>query len=1063
MLPLVNLSHLVRPRRLLATGVAATVVYALIGFVVVPAVIERQLPQIVADSLDREAVVEQVRLNPFALSLSLRGFELRDIDGSRFAAFEELLVNFQLSSVFRRAFTFDEIRLVAPEVHVKRHADGSLNLPEPVASEEEEEEADTDGAIPPVIVRLLSLQRGAVSFTDASHETEFEAALGPIDVTIDELTTRGEREAPYSLVATRDAGERLEWTGTFGVDPLHSTGTLKLSGIRPRLAWQYLQDELGFEVADGRIDLAASYELDASGEVLELVLSDGAAALDDLRLTEKGADEPLISVPAVAVDGIRVDLAASQASIASITSRGAELRCWLEPDGTFGYVPLFTPAPRAAGEPEHVTEMIADEVGDTVGEVIDDVGTGVTGGATVADDEDTEAAPWSFRLDELALTDYTIEFEDRTTATPARVVLDSLALTVGNVTTAAEPLELSFDTVVNGDGHIKATGTVATTPPAVDLDLDVDTIALDAFQPYVDGAASLDVTAGSVSLAGSMAYREPAGARAASGGDEDGGAPMIRYRGGLAIDGLRTVDRHLGEDFVTWGSLTLEGLALDVEPTSVEIERIAAREPSVRIIVAADGTTNVARLAGGAGDSPAPASATAEAGYSGNGTDAGASASDDARSGAEVAAAGPDDATTEPDDATAATVPVSVGEVSIAGGAFDITDLSVEPRFAMQLGDLDATIAGLSSQELTRADVDIRATLNKHAPMAISGQINPLSDDAYTDLTVTLRNVGMSTFTPYSGKYVGQAIEKGKLSLALHYRLSQSELIAENGIVLDQFSLGRRVQSDDATSLPVGLALALLKDTSGKIDLDVPVRGNVDDPAFTLTDAILDALVNLLTKVATSPFALVGGLVGGSGDDLSHVTFAVGRSALAADEATKLETLAGALAERPALRLEVMGAASTEADMPALRSARLESRLKAARFAETGSSRDGPDDPEQVVLDDEEYMRELKRAYDDDFGEKPRELLERLGPAPEGETDEQRTVRWRTALEQRMLERILVGESDLRALARERGTTIRDHLVEAGVAADRVFVLDPATQAESDGRTVRTELMLAGG
>ncbi|MFV9645868.1 MAG: DUF748 domain-containing protein, partial [Desulfobacterales bacterium] len=226
--------------------------------------------------------------------------------------------------------------------------------------------------------------------------------------------------------------------------------------------------------------------------------------------------------------------------------------------------------------------------------------------------------------------------------------------------------------------------------------------------------------------------------------------------------------------------------------------------------------------------------------------------------------------------------------------------------------NLKGTVKGLSSESLARADVLLEGKVDKYAPVKISGQINPLSEDAYTDLALSFKNIELATFTPYSGKFAGYAIKKGKLSLDLKYKVSEDLLIGENEIFVDQLTFGERIDSPDATTLPVRLAIALLKDREGRIDIDLPVRGDLSDPEFSYGRIVVNALVNLITKIVTSPFAALANLVGGDGEELSFVEFEFGSAGLLAGQIRKLDNLAKALYERPALRLEIKGVADTK-------------------------------------------------------------------------------------------------------------------------------------------------------
>jgi hypothetical protein len=363
---------------------------------------------------------------------------------------------------------------------------------------------------------------------------------------------------------------------------------------------------------------------------------------------------------------------------------------------------------------------------------------------------------------------------------------------------------------------------------------------------------------------------------------------------------------------------------------------------------------------------------------------------------------------------------------------------------------------------LARADVLLEGKVNKYAPVKIAGQINPLSKDLYTDLALFLKNIELSTFTPYSGKFAGYAINKGKLSLDLKYKLSENLLVGENEIFMDQFTFGERIDSPDATTLPVRLAVALLRDREGRIDIDLPVQGDLNDPEFSYGRIVVNALVNLITKIVSSPFDMLAGLIGGDGEGLSFVDFEFGSAALGTEQIRKLEQLAKGLHERPALRLEIKGVADTEHDRVALAEAELLSQLKRAKLKELGAAElPVPARTEDILLSDDDHARLITQAYADRFGEHPSTLFE-----IEPETSEPPRIEPEVLIagaKQRLIEKMAVDETSLRRLAQERARQIKDHLIRKGeIPNERVFMVEVKLDHASDADTIRTNLTLSG-
>jgi len=336
----------------------------------------------------------------------------------------------------------------------------------------------------------------------------------------------------------------------------------------------------------------------------------------------------------------------------------------------------------------------------------------------------------------------------------------------------------------------------------------------------------------------------------------------------------------------------------------------------------------------------------------------------------------------------------------------------------------------MSSDELRFADVDLRGNLENRSPIQITGNINPLRDDLFVDLKIAFKDIELSPVTPYTGTYLGYTVEKGKLYLDLKYHIEKKELVSENKIFIDQFTFGNKVDSKQATSLPVKLGLALLKDRKGEIHLDVPVTGRTDDPQFSVWSLAFQALKNILVKAATSPLSLLSSMFGG-GADLSTIEFAHGTSVLAASEEKKLDALAKALVDRPALKIELKGYVDREKDPEGYRHELLnhkiqnEKRLSLAR--ERGDSEDKTDVNVKVLPN--EYSKYLKAVYKKEKFPKPRNVLGFVKDLPDEE------------MKKLIITNTVVSDANLQALAQERSTKVMTYLVKHdGITAERVFL-----------------------
>jgi hypothetical protein len=1024
-----------RWKKMVVAAGGLIILYAAFGFFIAPYIFKRQLVAGIGEQLRRNATVEKVKINPFALSVTVAGFNMADLDSEPFVGFEELYVNFQLSSVFRRAFTFGQIRLVGLDSRVRVLEDGRLNFSDLLlASERPAPEPDESGTVPPIIVYQLQIEQGRVLFQDFSKPTPFRAELQPLGLLLENFSTRRDKDSPYAFTADLGRGGTVRWQGELSVNPFRSQGRLEITAVPKRILWEYLQDQVRFEILDGVMNLGGEYIADFSGETPIVKITNGVFRLQHFMLSEKGQKDPLISVPRLLVEGINADLIGTNATIGLVHSKDAKVKGWITPGGTLNFSELFA---------MNAQQMDAQQIDAREEDVQQKDARKKTQETSPesSDQAESHGGPWLFNIKELTLENYGVLFENRTLEKPVGVDLTPINLTLKNLSNEKDAqAEVSLQLTVNQAGTVALTGPVTVDPISADLVLKVNAFSLIPWQPYIDTVVRLELVSGTVELDGRLKYR-------ALGVD----GPEIRYAGAVHVNGFEAFDPQEAEDFLKWKSLVFHDLVFDYLPTKLHIAEIAAHEPYARVIIWPDKTVNISQVFVPAEDPQAILSVAGQA--------------------------------AEAVESEKEAVPITIDQVRVENGSAHFSDFSMKPNFATGIHDLQGTIQSLSSDPSARADVLLKGRVDKYAPVHIAGQVNPLSPEAYVDMALSFKNIELTTFTPYSGRFVGYAVEKGKLSLDLQYKLSENILVGENKVVVNQLTLGDQVDSPDATKLPVRLALALLKDRHGNIDLDLPVRGNLDDPEFSYGQIIVKAVVNLVTKIVTSPFNLLARLVGGDGEEMSFVVFDFGRSTLNADQGEKLDKLAKALLERPALQLEIKAKADIFHDKAALAERILLNQLKRLRFAELVSKGiEHPAEAEAIVLSNEEENRLLIQTYIERFGEHPEALLttEPEPSANDAESDAVQAAPLPTsddpdsekpvldpqvvadAAKKRLVKEIRVDDISLRRLAQERALGIKGHLVERGVSEERIFILDVQIVDIFDSDGAKVDLGLSG-
>ena len=977
---------LLRPFHLAVLALSLVLLYTLVGFFLVPYLIKAYAIPAVAETLKRPVLVKEVELNPFALSLRLTGFEIRETDQSALLGFEEFYINFQASSLIRRAYVFDNIRLTVPYVSARVFKDGRMNLAELVPPDDTPQSSvppqteKTPAEIPAIEIGEFEISQAIIEFRDESKPKPYALDIVPIHIVLKNFHTKPGGDNSYAFTAELDKGETLSWAGTVSFEPLRSSGKFSLSGVKlPRL-WQYLHDRFRFDVTDGTVEVDAGYAIDVDSTPIGLQVSQANIRIEKLAIKEDGSLDPVISIPALNVEGVDVNLATHEVTVRDIAVVRASFTAWLNPDGTVNYQHMFSPTDSVQPPPA--------------------VGS--------ASPKSKDEKPWTVWLKEIRLEDHAIDFEDRTLPTPAQVEVRSLTVkTRGVRIPIKEALAIDVKMQLNETGTIQVNGLMLPNPLQADVALVLKDIAIRPFQPYFEKFVRTDVQSGAVNLDGTihLATNHPNG-------------PLMSYEGNIRVEGLSVADRDQGDEVASLQALSLSKVLVTVDPTTVSIKEAGLQQPMAHLVVGPDGGLNLGRLV-----VAAPPSASS------------------------------DEKPVVPKKAKSPPVPMTIGVVKLTKAAATFQDNSVQPPVQTGISNLTGTVKGLSSKQLARADVDLTGRVGKVGSLKIAGTINPLSEDAFTDLTISLGGMDLTAEGPYSSKFVGYGLSKGKLSLDLKYRVSQKQLEAENKVVVDQLTFGEKVDSPDATSLPVMLAVALLKDRHGRIDIDLPIRGDLKDPDFKYGKAVLAVLLNLLTKIVASPFTLIGSLIPGSGDEesLQFIAFQPGSATISDEESKKLEVLAKGLEERPGLRLDITGTADPARDRPAIGLRKLKEQLIAMRQLERGQASLKPEE-----LSSEDELRLVTDVY-----EKQRGKNEKAAQSQSTTTEPMPPTL--IEMKQRLAAAIPVDESELLALARQRAEQVRGQLLEVGkLAEERVFLQD-TDPTVSGSEQVRSRLMIAAG
>lgn len=998
--------------RIAAVVTLLVALYALAGFVLAPRLLRSAVLEDIPKTLGVTPTVGDIRVNPFLLRLEVGEFALTAPNGEKLLAFRRLFVEFELwFSIWHRAYSFANIDIDAPSVNAVVARDGRLNLmalsPKVAPPKAQEKKAP----LPNIRIGSFKVRNGLVTYDDRSRPSGFAARLEPINFELASFTT-GVEGGRFTFTGISKLGERVEWHGHVSVQPIESDGEFQIDGLRAHTIWEYLEDRLGFLVNSGTIDLNATYKFSLQNAV-DLQATASRVLVSDLTVRPRQSDVDWISVPSLLLSGTTVDLLRRQAHSDSLTLTGVKLVSWLEPDGSLNLLKLMQPpASSAAGAPAQPATSAA----------------AAPAANAAAPATAPAAAPWKFDLREFALREADISAEDRSTTPAAKVRLAPFSLKVdGASLDLAKPVTVSLDTKINDSGSLSASGDVTPQPLSARVAVKLDGIELKAAQPYITQYTSMTLLAGRLS----------GGAKVRFGA----GKPTLQISSDISVAGVHTIDNALHDDFVNWDRLELSGINFQRDPDRLVIEQVTARKLYARVIVEPDSSLNVKRVLAGPGATviaPAPP---------------GAPVANTAVIHAKPAPAKPPPNQSAPNKAPA--MPMAVKKIVLYASQANFADLSVQPNFATGIQNIEGTVLGLSSQANSRAKVDIHGAVDAFSPVAITGEVNLLSAALYTDLSMSFRNMDLSIFNPYSGKFAGYNITKGKLSTLMHYKVDGRKLDAQHHITLEQLEFGDKTASKDAVSLPIKLAVALLKDRNGVIDLDIPVTGTLDDPAFRLGPIIWKVFVNILEKAVTAPFALLGALFGG-GPDLQFIDFRPGLADLDSVASDKARAVVKALNERPQLKIDVPIAFVAELDRPALVEVQFSTQVRDAQSTMPGRKKTAAAAPDFAQLEPALKLEILTQLYAKNIGGEPKypEAITSLKTKPElaaAQVD---------FLSQELHRHIAIADGDLTTLGQQRAQAVqRALLTDTPIEPERVF-LAVSDKAKSEAGMVRLELTL---
>jgi len=990
-----------RLRKFLIWSASLFAVFIVFAFFGLPPLVKSILIKRLSAAIHREVSIQKVNINPFTLSVTVRGFIAKDRASSEtFASFDELFLNLQGLSALRLALIVKEIRVSQPFIRVVRHKDNSYNFSDLLAADESQK---TDAKLPlQFSLNNIQILNGSVDFRDEPKQKKHTVRGANISIPfLSNLPYLVETFVHPAFSATINDTQYALGGKTKPFAASRETAfDIKIDNFDIAYYFPYVPVETAFTILSGYMDaqIQVSFVQQTNGQ--------GALGLKgDLAIKEVSIHDtrnsPLIKLPLLNITISSAEPFVKRFHVARVSLESPELHIRRNSTGAFNVASLF---PRKK-------EM--------------QQGPGI----------ETDGAPLSIDVDEVRIVGGKLSFSDQSSMLASGTVLkaddeekinsegkkpgEGVTLKAEDVNLRAAKLStregqrsdvaLSFS--FKPKGRVVTKGSIGLYPLFAQLAVDLKNVDIRLVQPYFTDRVEITVTNGGVSSSGNLLIT-----------DKKGVGPQMTYKGDASLSRFSSIDKAHAEDFLTWESLSLGGLTVGYNPTSLRIQSVALSDFFARVIIYPDGSINLQQTIYAKPEHAAPVTATAPR--------------------------MPDAPSQAPDKDGQDT---RIQKITLQGGRIDFTDRFVKPNFSLKLVEMGGSISGLSSEENTLADVELRGKVDQ-APLEIMGKINPLRQDFFIDLKAKFRDIDLSPMTPYSTKYIGYTIQKGKLGFDVSYLIVKKKVDAQNKVFFDQLTLGDRVENATATNLPVRLAIALLKDRKGEIRLEIPVTGSLDDPQFSIWKVIVQIIVNLFARAATSPFALLGATFGG-GEELSYLDFDYGSATITKPNAQKLDTLIKALSERPSLKLEIEGHIDAEKDKEGLRQHFFNRKLQAQKLKEHVKQGGPALSVDEIKVEPQEYEKYLTMAYKAEKFPKPRNFLglEKSLPVPE--------------MEKLMHTNIAVSDDDMRALASQRAMRVKEVILQSGkIEPERIFVIQPKSLSPERREMVkdsRVDLRLA--
>ncbi|GLQ94204.1 DUF748 domain-containing protein [Dyella acidisoli] len=890
-------------------------------------------------------------------------------------------------------YHFNTIQLDHAALHYTKHNGGSTNFDELLGKNAPPPKPGT----PPTDAQIgtFVVQNSTFDYADLSGSTPARVQLENMQGAIRGLSTVSEQPGGVDLTSGL-AGGSLHVAGNLFVHASRFEGQISANhvAVQPLAAFG---PALNADIASGTLDGDTHQKVDWS-KTLALTMDGSKLAVNGFALAQRG-HKP-VSWQTLAVGINHLDLGSSTAQLGDITLHGLKIDAQRLKNGSVDLTTLTTPSPPAKGK--------------------------------------QPASPsWHWSIAHLVIDGSTLALTDPSLpAKNGHIQIDADKFGFDNLSDDMhKPIKMDLSGGI-GHGKFKVGGNVKPEPMDADLHVVATKLGVAPFASLVQVPLNVNVDSALLSANGRIRYRDRKP------------QPLMSYQGNMQLARVRVLDKVTNDDFLRWNSLAVNNMKMQMGEGApkVDIGGLSINDFYARVIINANGRINLQDVVSN------PAQAPVSVTRAQNGPAPTASAPPPpVKETARAPGGGTTTTAALANAATTAAPPAEIhlGQIVLANGNLNYTDNFIKPNYTANITQLAGKIGAFGTDTGGKpADVTLQGELDNNSPVNIAGTINPLTPMAFLDITAKADDVELTHLTPYSGKYAGYPITKGRLTMDVHYQLDQNKLNADNHIVLNQLTFGDRMEGPGVSHLPVKLAVALLKDSNGNIDIHVPVSGSLNDPQFSLGGVIWQAFVNILKRAVTSPFRLLASIGGGGGQqDLDYVEFIPGSAVLDAQAQDRLAHVVDILDKKPDIKLDITGRIDPSVDEEGLRKVTVDDMVQKEEADDIGTAA-AKAAPVKPGTDD--YNKYLTKAYKHAKFDKPRDLIGLTKSQPPEE------------MTKKLEANVTVDQDALRHLAERRADAVRQYL-RGKIADNRVFVLAPKLDAkgiDDKGKTTRDDFSL---